>query len=79
MLVKFLLATAVDPRFHNLKFLHEKLNSELKLELLRLATAFLNQYNQMERLDHHVRRQKQPLIYFLVRKKSSLIIVVKLN
>ena len=35
-----MLATAVDPRFCNLKFLHEKLKSEVKLELLRLATAF---------------------------------------
>ena len=35
-----LLATAVDPRFHNLKFLHEKLKGEVRLVLLRLATAF---------------------------------------
>ena len=34
-----LLVTAVDPRFHNLKFVNEKLKSEVKLELLRLAIS----------------------------------------
>ena len=32
-------ATAVDPRFCNLKFLDEKFKHELKLELLRLASS----------------------------------------
>ena len=34
-----LLATAVDPRFCNLKFLDDKLRCEVKLELLRLASS----------------------------------------
>ena len=40
---------------------------------------FCNHHNQIERLDHYARRQKQPLINFLVRKESLLIIVMKLN
>ena len=36
-----LLATALDPRFRNLKFLNDKLKCEVKLELLKLATCVL--------------------------------------
>ena len=36
-----LLATALDPRFRNLKFLNDKLKCEVKLQLLKLATCVL--------------------------------------
>ena len=70
-----LLATAVDPRFCNLKFLDDKLRCEVKLELLRLASSVQESTQPFE-----VQPQsKQTKTSFLVRKKKLLRVIVRSN
>ena len=36
-----MLVSAIDPRFHNLKFLDDKLKGDVKLEITRLMKEYL--------------------------------------
>ena len=56
-----LLASALDPRFHNIKFLSDELKHEVKLELLRLTTSVLES-TQSVKVQPSCKKMKKLLI-----------------
>ena len=74
-----LLATVVDPRFRNLKFIHEKLKSEVKLELLRLASAFFESTQSDGEARPSCKKTKTAFDILLGEEEEFTDKVVKLN